>query len=175
MNIKQSETSKNIENELSYLKNYALMLTRNYEEAQDLVQETVLKALRYQDNFQEGTNFRGWLTTILKNTFINQYRRDSKRNTFLDVTDNLYFIDLPSQSLDNDAELKFIRKDLNSAIDSLPNDLKITFQLNAEGFKYNEISDELNIPLGTVKTRIFTAKRLLRSKLWDYSPQYKAS
>ena len=172
MNIKQINFDKMMENELMPLRNYALSLTHNIDETKDLVQETILKAYRYKDKFQEGTNLRGWLYTILKNSFINNYRRDQKRNTFLDFTDNTYYIDLPSQKIENDAELKFIRKDLDDAVDSLTNDLKIAFTLNAEGFKYHEISEKLQIPIGTIKTRIFIARRILREKLKDYGKEF---
>lgn len=154
------------------LKGMALQLTKNGDDADDLVQETILKALRYQDKFSEGTNFRGWLFTILKNSFINNYRRMVKRNTFLDATDNTFFLDLPSHRIENQAELKFIRKDLEAAIETLPTELKVTFMLNVEGFKYHEIAEELNIPIGTVKTRIFVARRILRKKLYVYGEEY---
>jgi len=167
-NIKQTDFDCMIKGELFPLRNYALSLTHNMEETKDLVQETVLKAYRYKEKFQEGTNLRGWLYTILKNSFINNYRRDSKRNTFLDSTENTYFLDLPSHRTDNEAELKFIRKDLENAVDALPMELKVTFTLNAEGFKYHEIADQLQIPIGTVKTRIFVARRILRNKLQGY-------
>ena len=172
MNITQINFDKMMENELTPLRNYALSLTHNIDETKDLVQETILKAYRYKEKFQAGTNLRGWLYTILKNSFINNYRRDQKRNTFLDSTDNTYFIDLPSHRVENEAELKFIRKDLYNAVDSLPVDLKTTFNLNAEGFKYHEIAEELNIPIGTVKTRIFIARRILREKLKDYGREF---
>lgn len=158
--------------ELQPLRNYALSLTHDMDDTKDLVQETLLKAFRYKERFEEGTNLRGWLYTIMKNSFINNYRRDSKRNTFLDSTDNTYFIDLPSHKTDNDAELKFIRKDLEDAIDSLPLELKITFTMNAEGYKYHEIAEELNIPIGTVKTRIFVARRILRDQLHQYGKEF---
>ena len=130
------------------------------------------KAYRYKEKFQEGTNLRGWLYTILKNSFINNYRRDSKRNTFLDSTENTYFLDLPSHRTENEAELKFIRRDLENAVDALPMELKVTFTLNAEGFKYHEIAEQLQIPIGTVKTRIFVARRILRNKLQDYGKAF---
>ena len=166
--IQQTEFDGMIANELFPLRNYALSLTHDMEQTKDLVQETVLKAYRYKDKFQEGTNLRGWLYTILKNSFINNYRRDAKRNTFLDSTENTYFLDLPSHRTENEAELKFIRRDLDNAVESLPVELKVTFKLNAEGFKYHEIAEELQIPIGTVKTRIFVARRILRNKLKDY-------
>lgn len=158
--------------EMQPLKNYALSLTHNNEESNDLVQETILKAYRYQDKFEEGTNLRGWLYTILKNSFINNYRRDIKRNTFLDSTDNTYYLDIPSHRTGNQAELKFIRKDLESAVDELPLELRITFTMNVEGYKYHEIAEELNIPIGTVKTRIFVAKRILRDRLKTYGEEF---
>ena len=108
----------------------------------------------------------------MKNSFINNYRRDTKRNTFLDTTDNTYFLDLPSHKIENQGELKFIHKDLESAVEQLPLDLKVTFRLNAEGYKYHEIAEELGIPIGTVKTRIFVAKRILREKLASYGEAY---
>ena len=171
MNATQNDFDQLIAAELLPLRNYALSLTHNMDETKDLVQETVLKAYRYQAKFQEGTNLRGWLYTILKNSFINNYRRDMKRNTFLDSTDNSYFIDLPSHKIDNDAETKFIRRDLDHAIDDLAFDLRVTFKLNTEGYKYHEIAEELQIPIGTVKSRIFIA----RKKLMDLLPEYNYS
>lgn len=158
--------------ELQPLRNYALSLTHNSEDSNDLVQETVLKAYKYKEKFEEGTNLRGWLYTILKNSFINNYRRDVKRNTFLDSTDNTFFLDVASHRTENQAELKFIRKDLEHAIDDLPMELRITFTLNIEGYKYHEIAEELGIPIGTVKTRIFVAKRILREKLSTYGREF---
>jgi RNA polymerase sigma factor (sigma-70 family) len=161
-----------VQKESSSLRSLAMQLTKNIDDANDLVQDTVLKALKYQDKFSEGTNFKGWLFTIMKNSFINNYRRMVKRNTFLDATDNTYFLDLPSHRTENQGELNFIRKDLDVAIKSLPIELKITFMLNIEGFKYHEIAEELNIPIGTVKTRIFVAKRILRKKLSVYGKEF---
>lgn len=168
LNSKQHTLYNAIMIELPSMKHMALMLTKNTDDANDLVQDTLLKALRYNDKFSEGTNLRAWLLTILKNTFINNYRRMMKRNTFLDTTDNTYFLDLPTHKIENDGELTFIRKDLEKAISNLPKDLKVTFLLNVEGFKYHEIAEELNIPIGTVKTRIFVARRVLRKSLHAY-------
>lgn len=172
MRIIQNDFDKKIAGELLPLRNYALSLTHDMDDTKDLVQDTILKAYRYQSKFQEGTNLRGWLYTILKNSFINNYRRDMKRNTFLDSTDNSYFIDLPSHKIDNDAETKFIRKDLEAAIDELSFDLRVTFKLNTEGYKYHEIAEEMQIPIGTVKTRIFVARRILRERLKEYAEVY---
>ena len=172
MRIIQNDFDKKIAGELLPLRNYALSLTHDMDDTKDLVQDTILKAYRYQSKFQEGTTLRGWLYTILKNSFINNYRRDMKRNTFLDSTDNSYFIDLPSHKIDNDAETKFIRQDLEAAIDELSFDLRVTFKLNTEGYKYHEIAEEMQIPIGTVKTRIFVARRILRERLKEYAVVY---
>jgi RNA polymerase sigma-70 factor (ECF subfamily) len=172
MRIIQNDFDKKIAGELLPLRNYALSLTHDMDDTKDLVQDTILKAYRYQSKFQEGTNLRGWLYTILKNSFINNYRRDMKRNTFLDSTDNSYFIDLPSHKIDNDAETKFIRQDLEAAIDELSFDLRVTFKLNTKGYKYHEIAEEMQIPIGTVKTRIFVARRILRERLKEYAVVY---
>jgi RNA polymerase sigma factor (sigma-70 family) len=172
MNVTQINFDRMMEDEITPLRNYALSLTHDMDDTKDLVQDTILKAYRYKDRFQAGTNLRGWLYTILKNSFINNYRRDQKRNTFIDSTENTYFLDIPSHNIDNDAELRFIRKDLEEAVESLPLDLKVTFRMNAEGYKYQEIAEELAIPIGTVKTRIFIARRILREKLKDYAKEF---
>jgi RNA polymerase sigma factor (sigma-70 family) len=155
--------------EKNALQGYALQLTRNSEDANDLVQETYLKAIKYKSKFEENTNLKGWLYTIMKNSFINNYRKLVRRNTFIDTTDNTYFLDSPGYVTTNAGENQFISDDIAEAIAELPSELKITFEMNMEGFKYHEIADELDIPIGTVKTRIFVAKRRLRTKLKIYA------
>ena len=137
-----------------------------------LVQDTMLKALTYRSKFEDGTNLKGWLYTIMKNTFINNYRRMVKRNTFIDQTDNDYFLDSMSPMVKNEGELKFMRNDINNAIDKLPMNLKKPLTMNFKGFKYHEIAAILNIPIGTVKTRIFVARRILRDELSGYGKMY---
>ncbi len=171
----QIEFSSLVEREANPLKNYALQLTRNAEDANDLVQETMLKAFTYHSKFMEGTNLKGWLYTIMKNSFINNYRRILKRKTFLDSTDNMFFLDAPTHVAENDGETKFLKRDLELAIEALPHDLKKTFTMNNKGFKYHEIADILQIPIGTVKTRIFVARRILRKKLRAYGESYGLS
>lgn len=154
------------------LKYFALQLTRNEDDANDLVQETMLKAFTYKDKFNEGTNLKGWLYTIMKNSFINNYRRIVKRKTFIDSTDNNYFLDSSGNTTENMGETKFLRNDMELAINGLSDDLKSTFQLNMQGFKYHEIAEEMGIPIGTVKTRIFVAKRKLRDQLKTYGESF---
>ena len=168
----QIEFKKLVEREARGLRYYAYQLTRNVEDTNDLMQETMLKAYTYQDKFEDGTNLKGWLFTIMKNNFINNYRRTLKRNTFVDQTDNDYYLDSVSPMVKNQGEMKFIMKDLEEAVDKLPLSLKKPFTMNYKGFKYHEISELLNIPIGTVKTRIFVARRQLRAQLSYYAKDY---
>lgn len=166
------EFKKMVEREARPLRHYAYQLTRNVEDTNDLVQETMLKAFTYQDKFEDGTNLKGWLYTIMKNTFINNYRRMVKRNTFIDQTDNDFYLDSMAHSVKNEGERRFMMQDIERAIESLPMSLKKPFTMNHKGFKYHEIAEILNIPIGTVKTRIFVARRQLRQSLQGYASMY---
>jgi RNA polymerase sigma factor (sigma-70 family) len=166
------EFKKLVQKESSSLRHYAYQLTRNVEDTNDLVQDTMLKALTYQDKFTDGTNFKGWMYTIMKNTFINNYRRMVKRNTIIDQTDNEYYFDSMTSSVANDGDRNMMMRDIDHAINELPLSLKKPFTMNFKGFKYHEISEILNIPIGTVKTRIFVARRQLRDQLKNYGKMY---
>jgi RNA polymerase sigma-70 factor (ECF subfamily) len=161
-----------VQREAKPLRHYAYQLTRNVEDTNDLVQETMLKAFTYQDKFESGTNLKGWLYTIMKNTFINNYRRMVKRNTFIDQTDNDFYLDSVAPLVRNEGEQKFIRNDIEMAVSNLPMNLQKPFTMNVRGFKYHEIAEILNIPIGTVKTRIFVARRILRQTLATYAKMY---
>lgn len=153
----------------SSLKGYALRFTRDSEDADDLVQETLLKALTYYKKFNEGTNLKGWLYTIMKNTFINNYRRITKRNSFVSQSDEINSAQLMYSSSNNLGENKFVMQDIKGALDKLPNEYRIPFDKYFEGFKYHEIAEELAIPIGTVKTRIHVARKLLKKDLKSYA------
>ena len=150
-------------NDLSgLLHSFAYNLTKNVEDAKDLYQETAYRAVTNRDKFRPGTNFKAWLFTIMKNIFINNYRRKAKANTILDSTDNMYFINSGSATISNDANSNILMKELTQMIDSLEDSIKIPFEMHYQGFKYQEIADELELPLGTVKSRIFFARRALK-------------
>lgn len=166
------EFTKAVTREKTPLRQYAYQLTKNPDDADDLTQETMLKAFSYRDKFLDATNLKGWLFTIMKNSFINNYRRVVKRNTFIDDTDNTFYLDTVAPALPNKGEEKFVLKDIEKAIEQLPHDLKNTFMLNYTGFKYHEIAEMLNIPIGTVKTRIFMARKALKTKLAQYGEMY---
>ncbi len=152
---------------LSY---FALQLTANDDDAQDLLQETMLKAITYRDKFREKTNLKAWLYTIMKNTFINNYRRSVKANTIIDKTEDLYYLNQSRPHDDQAPETNFNLKEVRKVVNALEEDYRIPFMMHFKGFKYKEIADELNLPIGTVKSRIFLARKKLMSKLEDYRP-----
>lgn len=151
------------------LKPHAMRLTRDINDAEDLIQETIVRALTNEDKFQEGTNIRAWLFTIMKNIFINDYRKKTKRNTVIDTTDNLYYINA-SSTISNAGERSFVMNDIRNALMRISNELRVPFLMHFKGYKYNEIAEQLNLPLGTVKSRIFFARKELKQMLTaDYS------
>lgn len=145
------------------LKSFAFNLTKNDEEAEDLLQDTAYKAIVNREKFRTGTNFKAWLFTIMKNTFINNYRRKVRRNTVMDNTDNQYFINSSNSIVNNDADSKILLEELNDMIDKLDENLREPFRMHFYGYKYQEIADKTSIPLGTVKSRIFIARNELKS------------
>ena len=150
------------------LKSVALRLTRDKEDAKDLIQETILKAFSNRDKFLDGTNLKAWMYTIMKNTFITNYQRMIRRNTFIDTSDNLHFLNSSDITIENGAYNKFTRKDIERAIEKLDETFKTPFLMHFRGFKYYEIADRLNIPLGTVKNRIHIARKELKLLLKIY-------
>ncbi|MBP6334429.1 MAG: sigma-70 family RNA polymerase sigma factor [Bacteroidia bacterium] len=150
------------------LRAYALKLTHDHDDANDLVQETMLKAFVNEEKFQEGTNLKGWLYTIMKNIFINKYRRAVKSNIFNDPTENQYFINSTTLTHRNDGEGNLIMKEITKAVSSLNDNLKTPFLMSYRGYKYEEIASRLQIPLGTVKVRIHNARKELMKKLDSY-------
>jgi RNA polymerase sigma factor (sigma-70 family) len=150
------------------LRSYALHFTHDGDDANDLVQDTMLKAITYYNKFKEGTNLKGWLYTIMKNTFINNYRRFVKMSTFVTKSDEISSPNLVYSSTKNQGEAKFIMDDIKKALDRLPEDYYLPFTMYFEGHKYHEIADHLDIPIGTVKTRIHVARKLLKKNLKAY-------
>jgi RNA polymerase sigma factor (sigma-70 family) len=151
------------------LKPFAMKLTKDAEEANDLLQETVLKAFTNREKFSEGTNLKAWLYTIMKNTFITNYQRLMRRNTFIDTTDNLHYINSTDNISQNSAYSEFALKDMQAAIDTLDEAYRKPFLMHFRGFKYHEIAERLNIPIGTVKNRIHIARKDLKEKLHIYA------
>jgi RNA polymerase sigma factor (sigma-70 family) len=154
------------------LKGYAMKLAQDVEDANDLVQETMLKAIRNRDKFADGTNLKGWLYTIMKNIFINNYRRMVNSNIITDDTENQYYINSKNNTDKNGAETRLAMSDIQRALDNLSENLRKPFMLSFQGYKYEEIASQLRIPLGTVKIRIHNARHKLQDALTNYGKDY---
>ncbi len=152
-------------NNTEFLKPFAVTLTRDQESAKDLLQETMYRALANKEKYHVGTNIKAWLYTIMRNIFINDYRRKAKRHTILDATANDFLINYNQVTTNNDAEVNLKVKDINAAIYSLPEIFRHPFTLYFEGYKYHEIAHILAEPLGTIKSRIHFARKLLKEQL----------
>ena len=148
-----------------YLKPFAMKLTRDGESAKDLIQETLFRALSNKDKYNAGTNIKAWMYTIMRNIFINNYRRSSKQNTIFDSTPNDFLLDYNQVTIANAAETNMTMKEIKEAVFNLPEIFKNPFELYFEGYKYHEIADILEEPLGTIKSRIHFARKLLKQQL----------
>lgn len=147
-----------------FLKPFAINLTRDTEAANDLYQETLYKALANQEKYNTGTNIKAWLFTIMRNIFINNYRRKAKQKTIFDNTPNEFLLNKQATVV-NSAESELRVKEINAAILQLPEIFKTPFMLYFDGYKYNEIAEVLNEPLGTIKSRIHFARKLLKEQV----------
>ncbi|MFQ5690578.1 MAG: sigma-70 family RNA polymerase sigma factor [Gemmatimonadota bacterium] len=159
---------------LDSLYGLALRLTGgNSPRAQDLVQEAILKAYRAWDDFELGTNCRAWLMTILRNTFINEFRREQRRPVsvdFTEVADRSIFDSLKEVDPEGHFFEQIVDEEVIAAIEELPEDFRITVVLSdLEGMTYQEIAEVLSIPVGTVKSRLFRARRRLQERLYSYA------
>jgi RNA polymerase sigma factor (sigma-70 family) len=150
------------------LKIPALKFTHNHNDANDLIQDTILKALRNKSKFKTGTNIKAWLYIIMKNTFISNYHKIDKRNTLVDPIDEGYNFNVSSTISFNQGASNIASKEIYRAITSLDKTFRVPFMMHYEGFKYNEIADHLNIPMGTVKNRIHVARKNLMEVLKEY-------
>lgn len=148
-----------------FLKPFAITLTHDSEEAKDLFQETLYRALANEDKYSIGTNIKAWLYTIMRNIFITNYRKKTKQNTVVDNTANEFLLNSVKESNVNNAIALLNIKEINKAIINLPEIFKTPFLLHYEGFKYDEIANMLNEPLGTIKSRIHFARKLLKVQI----------
>lgn len=148
---------------------YALSLTADQERANDLLQETFLKALTYREKFAHNTNFKAWIYTIMKNTFINDYRRNVKTKTTFDSSNNGFHLNFSKDKVYPGPDSFYSSKEINKSINALDDDYRVPFTMFLNGFKYKEIAKELELPLGTVKSRIFFTRKKLEKSLKDYA------
>jgi len=144
---------------------FAMTLTANRYDAEDLLQETTLRVLDNQEKYVDNVNFKGWVLTIMRNIFINNYRRELRSQVFTDQTGDFHQLNISEDSKWENPEETIALKEIKFIINSLNDDLKIPFSMYLDGYKYNEISDKLALPLGTVKSRIFFARRELQRNL----------
>ena len=151
-----------------FLKPFAINLTKDHEVAKDLFQETLYRALSNKDKYNVGTNIKAWLYTIMRNIFINDYRKKAKQSVVLDNSPNDFLIDQTRTKVLNDGVTNLNLREVKQFIYDLPELFRTPFNLYFEGYKYNEIAEELNEPLGTIKSRIHFARKILKQKIQRY-------
>lgn len=150
------------------LMSFALMLTANKEDAQDLLQDTTLRVLDNQEKFTDNANFKGWVMTVMRNIFINNYHKVVRTQTLMDQGTDLYNLESVNASGFETAEATCDMTEINKAIRDLTEEMRVPFAMFVSGYRYNEIADKLNIPMGTVKSRIFVARQQLQNELKDF-------
>jgi RNA polymerase sigma factor (sigma-70 family) len=150
------------------LKPFAITLTRDSEDAKDLFQETLYRALANEDKYSIGTNIKAWLYTIMRNIFINTYRKKSKQNIVADISANEFLLNSAKATMANDAVASLNMQEIYKVINNLPEIFKSPFMLHYNGFKYDEIAVMLHEPLGTIKSRIHFARKLLKAQIDHY-------
>lgn len=160
------------------LYNFALKMTGDSDDANDLIQETYLKAFRFFDKFEKGTNCKAWLFRIMKNTYINTYRKSAKEPDKVDYEDvenfyeNIKASNTDSAHLEKDIYDNLLDDELSAAITSLPEDFRtVVILADIEGYTYEEIADFIDVPVGTVRSRLHRARKMLFTKLYDYAGQ----
>lgn len=162
-----AQFTQNLVGMQEYMRNFARTLTTDEMDVEDLMQDTTLKALRSRHKFVTNVNFKGWVLTIMRNIFINNYHKLVRSQAVVDTTVDAYNVHLPSDGGELTPEGTMDMKEINAAITSLSPVLREPFTMFISGYKYNEIAEMLNIPLGTVKSRIFLARQDLQKTLKD--------
>lgn len=150
------------------LRQYALSLTRNLEDAEDLLQDTYVKIMQKSDSYTEQTNLKAWVFAIMRNTFINNYRRNQRSVVFYDDTDSSVYTSTATRSSDA-ADLPLYVSEITCAVSSIGKSQREAFELYLDGYPYQDIAEMLQISIGTVKSRIFFARQKLMNYLIDYS------
>ena len=147
------------------LRPFAFNLTKSMEETEDLIQDTFYRALANQEKFDEGTNIKGWLFTIMRNIFINNYHKKQRGHTILDNSENQFLLNSTAKIEKNGSERLFIAEDIKRAMEGISEDFTEPFMMHFNGFQYAEIAEKFGLPLGTVKSRIFFARKVLQANL----------
>ncbi len=150
------------------LNRFALRLTAHKDDAEDLLQDTFLKALAYRNQFEDSSNLKAWACAIMKNTYINNYRKNSRQNTTFDNTKDLFLLSQNRDTSNVEPDSAYREKEINKAIERLDNEFKVPFKMHMQGYKYKEIAEILGIKIGTVKSRISSTRDKLSSILDGY-------
>lgn len=150
------------------LMGFALKLTADRDNANDLLQETSLKALDNEDKYAPDTNFKGWIYTIMRNIFINNYRRIVREQTYADHTENQYHLNHSDDCAYESTETAYDLKEMHRIVNALPREYRQPFSMHLSGYKYREIAERMDLPLGTVKSRIFFTRQKLQQDLKDF-------
>ena len=153
-----------------YLETFAKQLTGNEDDAKDLTQETFLKALVYREKYVNHNNFKAWVYTIMKNIFINNYRRQKKSKTIIDQTEDLYYLNISNSNSDTDPESMYYASELEHGIKQLDADFRKAFDMYNDGYKYKKIAETLKLTIGKVKSRIFYSRKKLMEQLSEFCP-----
>ncbi len=177
MNAAAVERQKDIQALLakitSSLRAFSLKLTGNMDDAEDLYQDTALRIMTNAEKYKSGTNFKAWAVTIMRNIFINNYRKKVRRNLIIDQTPNNYYINSGNRTVANDGESVVTFNELQELVDKLPDDFRVPFLMAYQGYKYDEIAEQLGSPLGTIKSRIFFARKKLQ-KMYENAMRERA-
>ncbi len=152
------------------LLNFAYSLTLNRDDAEDLLQDTTLKVLDNEDKYVEGTNFKAWIFTVMRNVFINNRRRVSRTAVVVDTSEDLYQINVPVEGAESNPDDSYSVKEISEVINRFPDDYRIPITMHLAGYQYSEIAQKLGVPVGTIKSRIFYARKRLARLLRDYIP-----
>jgi RNA polymerase sigma-70 factor (ECF subfamily) len=168
LTVSHSSIPEQLEKISQTLRSFALKLTGNEMDAEDLYQDTTMRIITNAEKYLQGTNFKAWAVTIMRNIFINNYRKRVRRNLIIDQTPNNYYINSGENSIGNEGETDITFIELLSMVNSLPEDFRKPFMMAYEGYKYEEIAEELGSPLGTIKSRIFFARKKLQKMYADY-------
>lgn len=143
--------------------------TTDQDDSLDLVQDTILKALKYRDKFVQETNLKGWLFTIMRNTYINNYRKQRRFRMLPDQSRERFLLGVKDSHTFNSPDSNFEYKELWKHIDALRDEYCIPFKMHTSGYKYHEIAEHLKVPVGTVKNRIFMARQEIQKRLTGYT------
>lgn len=173
---KQQDFNEEILPHLDALYNFGLRLTTDPNDAEDLVQDTIVKAYRFFSSYEKGTNAKAWLFRILKNSYINNYRRKSKKPQEIDYDEVASFYESIRAERTNSSDLEdkmfreLIDDDLSNALDSIPEDFRTVVLLcDVEDFTYEEIANMLDVPIGTIRSRLHRGRNLLKAQLMEYA------